>query len=93
MTNFYFLISPTEYEKNLTDEKWGCFKHIGMDYNMYMSLPIQERRAFIHKHNQEQEALEQRYERSTKNSENRTYEGESINTFAKLEQSNKKIKR
>lgn len=91
LTNFYFLISPTEYEKNLTDEKWGCFKHVGMDYNMYMSLPIQERRAFIHKHNQEQEMLEKRYESNTSNGDIRTYEGESINTFARMEQTNKKL--
>ena len=87
LTNFYFLISPTDYERNLTEEKWGCFKHIGMDYNMFMSMPIQERRAFIHKHNQEQEMLERRYEKSN-GSDTRTYEGESINTFARMEQTN-----
>lgn len=54
---------------------------------MYMSMPIQERRAFIHKHNQEQETIERRHEQNN-NGDTRTYEGESINTFAKLEQTN-----
>ena len=45
---------------------------------MFMSMPIQERRAFIHKHNQEQEMLEKRYEQNN-GSDVRTYEGESIN--------------
>ena len=58
-----------------------------MDYNMYMSLPIQERRAFIHKHKQEQEELNNKYN-SPEGSNVRKYEGESINTFAKMEQSN-----
>ena len=36
------------------DEKWGCIKHIGMSYDMYMRMPIDERREFIHRHNMEQ---------------------------------------
>lgn len=71
------------------NEKWGCFKHIGMSYEMYMSLPIHERREFINKHNREQEAIEKRSDTErVKNS--RTYDGESLNEFARLEQSNKK---
>ena len=61
-----------------------------MDYNMYMSMPIQERRAFIHKHNQEQEMLERRYEKNN-GGDTRTYEGESINTFARMEQTNGRL--
>jgi len=54
---------------------------------MYMSMPIQERRAFIHKHNQEQEMLERRYENNNAG-DSRRYEGESINIFARMEQAN-----
>ena len=87
MTNFYFSISPNEYAKNLLDEEWGCFKHVGMSWDMIMRLPIQDRRALIHKHNLEQEAINAEIDgRSSEN--NRTYEGEMINTFAKMEQSN-----
>ena len=87
MTNIYFLISPNEYSKNLTDEIYGCVKHVGMSYDMVMKLPIQERRSMIRKHNMEQDAIEMEYNKSTDKNK-RTYEGESINTFARIEQDN-----
>ena len=89
LTNSYFLISPTEYSKNLLDEEWGCFKHVGMSWDMIMKLPIQDRRSLIHKHNLEQEEINKEIDGNS-GSNVRTYEGESINTFAKLEQDNKK---
>jgi hypothetical protein len=88
LTNFYFSISPDEYSKNLLDEIWGCFKHVGMPWDMIMKLPIQDRRAMIHKHNMEQDAVNKEYNNTNGNT--RTYEGESINTFAQMEQSNLK---
>ena len=54
---------------------------------MIMRLPIQDRRSLIHKHNLEQEEINKDIEGNT-NSNVRTYEGESINTFAQLEQLN-----
>ena len=89
MTNFYFLISPNEYAKNLLDEIWGCFKHVGMPWNMIMSLPIQDRRAMINKHNMEQDAINKEFEASSQGN-TRTYEGESLNTFARMEQNDLK---
>ena len=89
LTNSYFLISPTEYSKNLLDEEWGCFKHFGMSWDMIMKLPIQDRRSLIHNHNLEQEEINKEIDGNS-GSNVRTYEGESINTFAKLEQDNKK---
>lgn len=58
-----------------------------MSYDMVMKLPIQERRAMIRKHNMEQDAIEKEYASSTEKNQ-RTYEGESINTFARMEQAN-----
>ena len=58
-----------------------------MSWDMIMRLPIQDRRSLIHKHNLEQEEINKDIEGST-NSNVRTYEGESINTFAQLEQLN-----
>jgi len=52
-----------------------------------MKLPIQDRRSLIHKHNIEQEEISKEMEGES-NSNVRTYEGESINAFAKLEQLN-----
>ena len=69
------------------DEIWGCFKHVGMSWDMIMKLPIQDRRTLIQKHNREQEAINNEIEGNTSPS-TRTYEGEMINTFAKMEQSN-----
>ena len=69
------------------DEMWGCFKHVGMSWDMIMKLPIQDRRVLIHKHNLEQEQINSEIEGKEK-SNTRYYEGESINTFAKMEQSN-----
>lgn len=66
------------------DEIWGCFKHIGMSYDMIMKLPIQDRRALIYKHNMEQDAISREFDKTQGNV--RTYEGESLNTFARMEQ-------
>ena len=58
-----------------------------MSWDMIMKLPIQDRRALIQKHNREQESINSEME-SHSSSNSRTYEGESINTFARMEQSN-----
>ena len=89
LTNFYFSISPTDYSKNLLDEEWGCFKHVGMSWEMIMRLPIQDRRALIQKHNREQDMINDEAN-GEYNASNRKYEGEALNTYARLEQSNQK---
>ena len=50
-----------------------------------MKLPIQDRRYFIQKHNEEQQGIKDAYERKTGK---QSYNGEAINDFAKLEQEN-----
>jgi hypothetical protein len=70
------------------DELWGCFKHIGMSWDMIMKLPIQDRRNLIYKHNIEQEETNKENNNERGDSTTRYYEGESINTFARMEQSN-----
>lgn len=72
------------------DELWGCFKHVGMSWDMVMKLPIQDRRTLIHKHNMEQEEINREYDAITGEggSNSRYYEGETINTFAQMEQNN-----
>ena len=71
------------------DEIWGCFKHVGMTWDMIMKLPIQDRRALINKHNYEQDELNKEFS-GEGDSNTRYYEGDSINTFARMEQSNMK---
>lgn len=53
---------------------------------MIMKLPIMERKAIIHKHNVEQQNINDEIEGKKRDSNTRTYEGESINAFAELEQ-------
>lgn len=62
-------------------------KHIGMSYEMFMKMPIQDRRAFIARHNMEQDAANREHGRGGDST--RTYEGDAVNTFAKMEQSNR----
>lgn len=55
---------------------------------MIYSLPIQERRAFISKHNREADREEQEFKKQSGDANVRTFEGEAINTYAGLSQSN-----
>lgn len=50
-----------------------------------MKLPIQDRRYFIQRHNEEQQGIRAERERT---SGNRVVDGEAINEYAKLEQEN-----
>jgi hypothetical protein len=52
-----------------------------------MKLPIQDRRYFIQKHNEEQDGLRSSYEKSRGG---RVVDGDAINAYAKLEQENLK---
>lgn len=67
----------------------GCAKYVGIPLDVVMGLPIQERREYIRLHNMEQEKYENAHK--PKDNENvRSYEGQSINEFAKLTQTNSK---
>lgn len=55
-----------------------------------MKLPIQDRRYYIQRHNEEQEGIRASYERKNGGFK---YEGEAINDFARLEQENIKNRR
>lgn len=85
LTNSFFSISPTEYYKNWIEEIWGCIKHVGMSYEMVMNIPIQERRAFIRKHNMEADAAEREMSQS-KGGSTQHLEGSAINDFARRSQ-------
>ena len=83
LTNTYFSILPNEFEKNLKDEIWGCFKYIGIPMDTIMNMPIQDRKYFIMKHNADEEELKQEIEGG---GEMHTIEGEALNTYAKITQ-------
>jgi hypothetical protein len=74
----------------LKDEIWGCMHYMKIPMETVMKMPVQDRRYFIQKHNQEQEGY--RAARDKKDGIN-LYDGESINAAAKTEQTmNKNIR-
>lgn len=72
----------------LKDEIWGCFKYIGIPMEEIMRMPIQDRKYYILKHNEEQGKL--RSSADAGNNTTRVY-GESLNRYADMAQGNSKI--
>ena len=79
-TILFSSISPN-YERNLKDELYGCFKYIGIPLDILDKMPTRDRKFYIAKHNGIVEA---------ENSQNQsnTINGELINTYANLHQIN-----
>lgn len=83
LTNIFFSILPTEFERNLKEEIWGCFKYIGIPMDTIMNMPIQDRKYFIMKHNADEAELKAEIEGG---GETHTIEGEALNAYAKVTQ-------
>lgn len=81
---------PSNYERTLKDEIYGCFKHIGIPIETVYNMPVQDRRYYILKHNEEQERHKEERERNEKGG---TMNNGDLNAFAKNEQSNAKTLR
>lgn len=60
-----------------------------MSYDMVQRLPIQERRMMIRKYNMDADEMERNFE-DARGSDTRTYQGEQLNDFARLEQNNQR---
>jgi hypothetical protein len=76
-------ISP-KAEEYLKKELFGCFKYIGIPLDILQKMPVRDRKFYIMTHNMKMQA-------ENANSNENTYtDGETINKFAKQEQSNKK---
>jgi hypothetical protein len=87
----FFLISPIDYERQLKEEIWGCFKYIGLPMETIMALPIQDRKFYIVKHNEAMQAEEKRMKSAEKgNSHDSTISGEAVNSYAYREIQNNK---
>ena len=41
----------SDYEKNLKDELYGCFKYIGIPFDILNKMPVRDRKFYIAKHN------------------------------------------
>lgn len=92
LTNSFFLISPDEYEANFREEIWGCYKYIGIPIETIYSMPIQERKFYIQRHNLEQKREEETMranESQTSSSKENVMDGEALNAFAQKEQEKK----
>lgn len=78
---------PSEYEKMLKDEIWGCTHYMKLPMETVMRLPVQDRRYYIQKHNEEQQGIKRDIDMRSGRSK---VDGDSINEYARLEQENKK---
>jgi hypothetical protein len=87
----FFSISPNAYEKQLKEEIWGCFKYIGLPMDTIMSMPIQDRKFYIIKHNEAMEMEEKRMKAAERSSSHdSTISGEALNSYAQREIMNNK---
>ena len=58
-TLLFSSISPN-YEQSLKDELYGCFKHIGIPFDILDRMPTRDRKYYIMKHNNETEKHDNR---------------------------------
>lgn len=79
-TILFSLISPN-FERNLKDELFGCFKYIGIPFEVLDKMPVRDRKYYIAKHNG---IADEENRQARKNEIN----GEAINTYAELAQQN-----
>ena len=79
-TILFSSISP-DYERNLKDELFACFKHIGIPFDVLEKMPIRDRRFYIYKYNDYVKKQEDAYEASQGNS---TPSEDKIKTYERM---------
>lgn len=79
-TILFSSISPN-YERNLKEELYGCFKYIGIPFDILENMPIRDRKFYIAKHNGI-------VEEDKRKEQGNTINGELINVYADLYQKN-----
>lgn len=72
---------PNDYEVAFWEEIWGCVKVIGIPYDTVMSMPVQNRKILIQKHNMEGKMNEIK----GPNGNSISIGGESLNAYAEKE--------
>lgn len=75
-----------EAEKKLWDELWGCVNYLKIPFDTLMSMPVYIRKFWILKHNEVNSP-----ENKSGNGENKNIDGQQINSYAQLEQSNRNV--
>ena len=73
---------PEDYDVAFWEEIWGCVKAIGIPYDTVMSMPVQNRKILIKRHNMEGEINEMR---NARNHNGKSIGGESLNAYAAME--------
>lgn len=71
-------ISP-DYERNLKDELYGCFKYVGIPFDILDKMPVRDRKFYIAKHNG---IVDEENKKTSKN----TVNGEMLNKFTDMSQ-------
>lgn len=56
-------ISP-EYEENLKEELFGCFKYMGIPFDVLNAMPTRDRKYYINQHNKKVAEENEAYERN-----------------------------
>ena len=83
-TILFSSISP-DYEKNLKEELFGCFKYVGIPFDTLLRMPTKDRKFYIQKHNEYTERENARIEGKSGGS---NITGDMINTYANIDQQN-----
>ena len=83
-----YTVDVTAFELSFWDEIYGCVKYIGIPYDTVMSMPVQDRKVWIQKHNIEAKKTSGPPENARMGEG--SISGEMINGFAKNEQMNEK---
>ena len=68
-------------ERELKDELFGCFKHIGIPFQVLEKMPVRDRKFYIAKHN----GIVEKEEEKEKGN---TIDGEMINKYTDMSQLN-----
>lgn len=76
-------ISP-DYEANLKEELFRCFKYIGIPFDVLDKMPMRDRKFYISRHNTVTDEENRKYTQKGKS----IVGGDSINEFANMEQQN-----
>ena len=76
-----FSLISSNQERDLKDELFGCFKHIGIPFDILEKMPVRDRKFYIAKHNG---IIEQENEKER----GKSIDGEMINKFTDMSQSN-----
>lgn len=77
-TILFSSISP-DYERNLKEELYGCFKYVGIPFDILDKMPVRDRKFYIAKHNG---VIDEENKKSNKN----TINGEMLNKFTDMSQ-------